>query len=217
MRTSWTTVQSEYGSIFGSSERAIVELKAQDLDIPIGWFHYHLTPSPRWEVSPFLPYGLFSSDARIADSPWKKTCPRFLIQVLGEMENMTSAKATSSKMKASKAQETEVDMEWGLRVPMRDGVRLNATLFKPKGLRRKIPAIFTTTPYVADTWHQHAVYFARHGYVFLVFDVRGRGNSEGSFSPWENDAQDGHDIVEWLSNQPWCNGKNRHVGRIVYW
>jgi hypothetical protein len=147
-------------------------------------------------VSPFLPYGLFSSDVRIADPLWKKTCPRFLIQVLGEMENMTSAKDTSSKKKAPKAQGTEVDMEWGLRVPVRDGVRLNATLFKPKGLRRKTPAIFTTTPYVADTWHQYAVYLARHGYVFLVFDVRGRGNSEGSFSPWESDAQDGHDIAE---------------------
>jgi len=137
----------------------------------------------------------------------KETCPGFLIRVLGEMENMPSANATRPKKMASKAQETEVDMEWGLKVPMRDGVRLNATLFKPKGLRRKTPAIFTTTPYVADTWHRYAVYFARHGYVFLVFDVRGRGNSEGSFSPWEHDAQDGHDILEWLSKQPWCNGK----------
>jgi putative CocE/NonD family hydrolase len=38
-------------------------------------------------------------------------------------------------------------------------------------------------------------------------DVRGRGNSEGKFEPLANDARDGHDVVEWLAKQPWCNGK----------
>jgi len=103
--------------------------------------------------------------------------------------------------------ETEIDMNWGLKIPMRDGVRLNATLYKPKESRRRIPAIFTMTPYVGSTWHSDAVYFTRHGYVFLVIDVRGRGNSEGDFSPFEDDEEDGYDIVEWLSKQPWCDGK----------
>jgi len=119
---------------------------------------------------------------------------------------MSSTEAKSSKSKVTK-DETGVDMVWGLKVPMHDGVRLNATLFKPRGLRRRIPAIFTMTPYVGDTWHDNAVYFARHGYVFLLFDVRGRGNSGGDFSVWEDDARDGYDIAEWLSKQRWCNGK----------
>jgi len=123
------------------------------------------------------------------------------------MERMSSANGIDSVKTASKDDETEVDMVWGLKIPMHDGVKLNATMFKPKGLRRRIPAIFTMTPYVGDTWHLDAVYFARRGYVFLLFDLRGRGNSEGSFWPWEHDAQDGCDIVGWLSKQPWCNGK----------
>ena len=51
------------------------------------------------------------------------------------------------------------------------------------------------------------MYFARHGYAFAVVDVRGRGNSDGEFEPFANDARDGHDVVEWLAKQPWCNGQ----------
>jgi hypothetical protein len=49
------------------------------------------------------------------------------------------------------------------------------------------------------------MYFAAHGYPFLIVDVRGRGNSEGVFKPNINEARDGHDVVEWLAQQPYCN------------
>jgi putative CocE/NonD family hydrolase len=62
------------------------------------------------------------------------------------------------------------------------------------------------TPYVAQTHHEQGVYFAEHGYPFLTVDVRGRGNSEGRFSP-ATEARDGHDIVEWIAQQPYCNGQ----------
>jgi len=51
------------------------------------------------------------------------------------------------------------------------------------------------------------MYFARHGYVFALVDVRGRGNSAGHFEPFAVDARDGHDVSEWLASQPWCDGK----------
>src|SRR5262249_19921415 len=54
---------------------------------------------------------------------------------------------------------------------------------------------------------ERAFYFAAHGYVFALVDVRGRGNSGGSFEPFANDARDGYNIVEWLAQQTWCNGK----------
>jgi putative CocE/NonD family hydrolase len=38
-------------------------------------------------------------------------------------------------------------------------------------------------------------------------DVRGRGNSEGRFEPFFQEARDGFDVVEWLARQPYCNGK----------
>lgn len=124
-----------------------------------------------------------------------------------EVAVMSPAETIGPERESSKDKETEIDLCWGLKIPMRDGVNLNSTMFKPKDLRKKTPAIFTLTPYVGDTWHSYAVYFARHGYAFLLVDVRGRGNSEGTYSPFENDAQDGYDITEWLAGQHWCNGK----------
>jgi len=93
---------------------------------------------------------------------------------------------------------------------MRDKVELNATLYLPKtpdGLLSKTPVIFTLTPYISDTYHARAAYFASHGYTFALVDVRGRGNSAGEFEPFANEGRDGHDVVEWLAQQPFCDGK----------
>jgi putative CocE/NonD family hydrolase len=90
---------------------------------------------------------------------------------------------------------------------MRDGVRLNGTVFKPTGLKKPLPVIFTLTPYISDTYQNRASYFVQHGYVFVLVDVRGWGNSEGVFDPFAQEPHDGYDIVEFLASQPWCNGK----------
>jgi putative CocE/NonD family hydrolase len=102
---------------------------------------------------------------------------------------------------------SNVDMQWAVRIPMRDGVPLNATIYRPRGQKEKVPAVFTLTPYISDSYLERALYFAAHGYVFALVDVRGRGNSGGVFEPFANDARDGHDVVEWLAVQPWCSGK----------
>jgi predicted acyl esterase len=71
-----------------------------------------------------------------------------------------------------------VDLIWGFKIPMRDGVSLNGTVYKPAGQKDPLPVIFTLTPYVSDSYHNRAYYFAQHRYVFVLVDVRGRGNSE---------------------------------------
>ncbi len=104
----------------------------------------------------------------------------------------------------------DYDLRWGVKIPMRDKVELNATLYLPKtpdGLLSKTPVIFTLTPYISDTYHARAAYFASHGYTFALVDVRGRGNSAGEFEPFANEGRDGHDVVEWLAQQPFCDGK----------
>ena len=101
----------------------------------------------------------------------------------------------------------KAQMQWGVKIPLRDGVRLNATLYRPENQSDPRPCLFTLTPYIAQSYHDRGVYFANHGYPFLTVDVRGRGNSEGEFRPLIQEAQDGHDIVEWLARQPYCNGK----------
>src|SRR6059036_450786 len=104
----------------------------------------------------------------------------------------------------------DYDLHWGVKIPMRDKVELNATLYLPKtpdGSLPKTPVIFTLTPYISDTYHARAAYFASHGYAFALVDVRGRGNSGGEFEPFANDPRDGYDVVEWLAKQPFCDGK----------
>jgi putative CocE/NonD family hydrolase len=100
----------------------------------------------------------------------------------------------------------QIDFVWGVKIPMRDGVQLNATLYKPKS-SKPMPAIFTLTPYTLESAHGRGIYFAQQGYSFTVVDSRGRGNSEGIFEPFAAEAKDGHDIVEWLAVQPWCDGQ----------
>jgi predicted acyl esterase len=39
----------------------------------------------------------------------------------------------------------------GFKIPMRDGIRLNGTVFKANGQNEPLPVIFTLTPYIADT------------------------------------------------------------------
>ena len=100
-----------------------------------------------------------------------------------------------------------VQITWGVKIPMRDGIRLNATLYLPKNPQGPRPAIFTFTPYIADAYHDVGISLAENGYPYLAVDVRGRGNSEGEFEPFFNEGRDGHDIVEWVAKQPYCNGK----------
>jgi uncharacterized protein len=101
----------------------------------------------------------------------------------------------------------KIDFHWGVKIPMRDGIRLDATLYTPKNAGAPAPCVFTLTPYIAQGSHPRGVYFAAHGLPFLTVDSRGRGNSEGQFKPFIQEAHDGYDIVEWLAKQPWCNGK----------
>lgn len=107
----------------------------------------------------------------------------------------------------AEADAARVDFRWGVEIPMRDGVRLNATVYLPRDGELPAPCVFTLTPYISQTYHERGVYFAAHGTPFLTVDVRGRGNSEGRFRPMIQEAEDGLDIVEWLVRQPYCNGK----------
>jgi putative CocE/NonD family hydrolase len=107
----------------------------------------------------------------------------------------------------NEAEPHDVDMQFFIRIPMRDGIHLSATLYLPTGLKQPKPAIFAMTPYIADREHPEAIYFAKRGYPSLAVDERGRGNSEGEYAPFFNADEDGHDVVEWIAKQPWCNGK----------
>lgn len=101
----------------------------------------------------------------------------------------------------------DIDIRWGVRIPLRDGIHLNATLYTPRGKAASGPCVITMTPYISQSYHDRGTYFAGYGYSFLTVDVRGRGNSEGTFRPLIQEAHDAYDAIEWLAAQPYCGGK----------
>lgn len=105
------------------------------------------------------------------------------------------------------ADSAKVEISFDLRIPLRDGTSLSATLYRPKGQTVPATCVATLTPYIADYFHNRGVYFAARGFPFLIANVRGRGTSDGSFRPFLPDGADGRDMVEWLARQPWCRGK----------
>jgi len=100
-----------------------------------------------------------------------------------------------------------------LMTPMRDGARLAADVFRPAKdgvvVEGKFPLLLQRTPYdkEAPGLVEQAKYFARHGYVVVLQDVRGRYASEGLFSKYIGEGQDGFDTIEHLARLPYANGK----------
>src|SRR2546421_739112 len=133
----------------------------------------------------------------------------FLLRLATNLVAQTASIAPSPSPSPAKPP-ADYDLRWAVKIPMRDKIELNATLYLPKtadGSPPKTPVIFTLTPYISDTYHARAAYFAAHGYAFALVDVRGRGNSSGEFEPLAQEPRDGHDVVEWLAQQPFCDGK----------
>ena len=103
----------------------------------------------------------------------------------------------------------DIVMENLVPVPMRDGVKLYADIYRP-AKPGKYPVLVSRTPYSTERYpaaYSDAVFFARRGYAFVYQDVRGRHESEGKWEPFRDDIEDGYDTIEWAARQPWSNGK----------
>lgn len=96
--------------------------------------------------------------------------------------------------------------EYNVAVPMRDGVRLSANVFRP-GRPGKYPTILLRTPYGKGKAITAAYQsFVDHGYVVVAQDVRGRYQSGGTFEPINQEIHDGDDTLNWIARQNWSNG-----------
>lgn len=99
-----------------------------------------------------------------------------------------------------------VKKEFNVMVPMRDGVRLSTDVYRPDAPGR-FPVILERTPYDNNSSFKEGMRQASRGYVYVTQDVRGRYDSEGEWTPWVNEAQDGYDTQEWAGTRPWSTGK----------
>jgi hypothetical protein len=95
---------------------------------------------------------------------------------------------------------------------MRDGTRLRTRRIGPTDGGRH-PTVLIRTPYGIG-WAPPLFlipllsgFLARRGYNVVLQDTRGRYASEGSFYPFVHEADDGSDTLEWISKQPWFDGR----------
>lgn len=106
-------------------------------------------------------------------------------------------------------------------LPMRDGIRLAVTLYRPaaggEAAEGRFPAIFhhtidrrTRDESVGGPGSSFASIptLTRFGYVVAVVERRGNGASFGARRGYHdrNEAHDAYEIVQWLADQPWSTG-----------
>ena len=111
-------------------------------------------------------------------------------------------------------------LEQKVMMPMRDGVRLATDIYVPKS-DKKVPIIFSRTPYNFNSWgdgeeknrtHQRAYEALKRGYAYVVQNERGRYFSEGEWDILGTPLTDGYDAFSWMSEQSWSNGKIGTLG-----
>ncbi|XGV95644.1 MAG: CocE/NonD family hydrolase [Leptolyngbya sp. BL-A-14] len=92
----------------------------------------------------------------------------------------------------------------------RDGVRLDADIYRPEA-GGTFPVLLMRQPYgraIASTVvYAHPTWYAAHGYIVVIQDVRGRGTSEGNFKLFAHEINDGEDTVNWAANLPGSTGQ----------
>ncbi len=106
-------------------------------------------------------------------------------------------------------------------MPMRDGVRLATDIYRPKNVTGKVPAVWVRTPYNFNYWDVRngvpsdltaALTAVKRGYAYVNQNERGHFFSEGNYDILGAPTTDGYDALEWISKQPWSNGKVGTVG-----
>lgn len=136
-----------------------------------------------------------------------------LLRALWLCSALLSLRAWAVEPPSPAQYDVRMEQAW---IPMKDGVRLSATLYMPVGAKsgEKFPALLEYLPYreddgtAAEDYPKHT-YFARRGYVSVRVDIRGTGTSEGVPPEREYSEQeqlDGEQVIAWLAHQPWSNG-----------
>ncbi len=97
-------------------------------------------------------------------------------------------------------------------IPMTDGVRLCADIYRPATREVKLPILLMRLPYGRDiastVAYRHPSWYAAQGYIVVIQEVRGCGRSEGDFYPFRSEYQDTADTIQWcIAELPANNGR----------
>jgi uncharacterized protein len=106
-------------------------------------------------------------------------------------------------------------------VPMRDGKRMAADIYRPKDTSKKYPIIFVRTPYNFNYWDVRLgaprdmsaeLDAVKRGYAYIEMNERGHFFSEGNYDILGAPLSDGDDELTWMTSYPWSNGKVGTIG-----
>ncbi|MEZ4457145.1 MAG: CocE/NonD family hydrolase [Gemmatimonadales bacterium] len=112
-------------------------------------------------------------------------------------------------------------VERKLMVPMRDGLRMAADVYRPKDASKKYPTIFVRTPYNFNFWDvrlgaprdmSRILDAVKRGYAWVDMNERGHFFSEGNYDILGAPVSDGTDAIDWISSRGWSNGKVGTLG-----
>ena len=92
-------------------------------------------------------------------------------------------------------------------LPMEDGVHLHTEVVFPKNVQDTMSAVLVRSPYGYFDLEKYADLYSLFGFVCVTQDWRGTGKSEGHFSLFQQEGQDGKKTLEWIQEQTWSNGK----------
>lgn len=127
----------------------------------------------------------------------------------------------------AKQNETEQELESiavidrKVMIPMRDGKRMAADIYRPKDTSKKYPTVFMRTPYNFNYWSvslgaprdmSAELEAVKRGYAYIEINERGHFFSEGNYDILGPPVTDGDDEFSWIAAQPWSNGKVGTIG-----
>jgi putative CocE/NonD family hydrolase len=92
-------------------------------------------------------------------------------------------------------------------ITMRDGAQISASTARKRSITAPQPIVLMFDIYPSANNKSMTKYCAEHGYIGIIADTRGKRLGKEEIEPFEHDATDAYDIIDWISKQPWCNGK----------
>ena len=122
----------------------------------------------------------------------------------------------ASRWAVENALQSAAIVERKVMIPMRDGIRIPADVYRPKDTSQRYPAIWVRTPYNFNFWDVQngvprdmtaALTAVKRGYAYIDMQERGHFFAEGNYDILGPPLTDGEDELTWITSRAWSNGK----------